>query len=92
MIDTEDQWELNIAFIYSKFFVACYNSSIGSALPIYLKHTRAHKDDEMLETMTMNNCHKFVDSSIRLALSVSDYESNNKWIINISKKLRSTFR
>ena len=44
MIDTEEQWKFDIgAFIYSKFFVACYNSSIGLTLPIYLKHTRAHK-------------------------------------------------
>ena len=59
--------------------------------PIYLKYTRAHKDDEMLETMNMNNWHEFLNSSIRLALSMSDYESNNKWIVNIGKKLRSTF-
>ena len=89
MIDTEEQWELDIgAYIYSKFFVACYNSSIGSVSPIYLKHTRAHKDDEMLN---MNNWHKFLNSSIRLALSMNDYESNNKWIVSFGKKLRSTF-
>ena len=92
-IDTEEQWELDIGvFIYSKFFAACYNSSIGSASPIYLKHTRAHKDDETLETVNMNNWHKFLDSSIRLALSMSDYKSDNKWIVNIGKKLRTTFR
>ena len=92
MIDTEEQWELDIAFIYSKFFVTCYNSPIGLNSPIYLKHIRAHKDDEMLESINMNNCHKFLDSFIKLALSMSDYESDNKWIVNIGKKLRSTFR
>ena len=56
MIDMEEQWELDIeAYVHSKFFVACYNSSIGLVSPIYLKHTRAHKDDEMLETMNINN-------------------------------------
>ena len=93
MIDTEKQWELDIgAYVYSKFFVACYNSFIGSVSPIYLKHTRAHKDDEMLETMNMNNWQEFLDSSVRLALSMSDYESDNKWILNIGKRFRSTFR
>ena len=93
MIDTDEQWELDIgAYVYSKFFVPCYNSSIGLVSPIYLKHTRAHKDDNMLETMSMNNWHEFLDSSIRLALSMSDYESNKKWIVNIGKKLRTTFR
>ena len=92
MIDTEEQWELDIAFIYSKFFVTCYNSPIGLNSPIYLKHIRAHKDDEMLESINMNNCHEFLDSFIKLALSMSDYESDNKWIVNIGKKLRSTFR
>ena len=43
----------------------------------------------MLETMNMNNWHEFLDPSIRLALSMSDYESDNKWIVNIGKKLRS---
>ena len=38
--------------------------------------------------MNMNNLHEFLDSSIRLALSMSDYESDNKWIVNIGKKLR----
>ena len=60
--------------------------------PIYLKHTRVHKDDEMLETMNMNKWHEFLESSIRLALSMSDCETDNKWIINTGKKLRSTFR
>ena len=46
----------------------------------------------MLETMNMNNWHEFLDPSIRLVLSMSDYESDNKWIVNIGKKLRSTFR
>ena len=93
MIDTEKQWELDIgAFVYSEFFVACYKSSIGSVSPIYLKHTRVHKDDEMSETMNMNNWHEFLDLSIRLALSMSDYESDNKCISNIGKKLWSTFR
>ena len=72
--------------------MACYNSPIGSALPIYLKHTRAHKDDEMLETMNINNWHEFLDSSTRLVLSMSNYRSNNKWIVNIGKQLRWTFR
>ena len=45
----------------------------------------------MLETMNMNNGHEFLNSSIRLALSMNDYESNNKWIVNIGKKLRLTF-
>ena len=56
MIDREEQWELDIgAYGYSKFFFPCYNSSISSVSPIHLKHTRAHKDDEILETMNMNN-------------------------------------
>ena len=46
----------------------------------------------MLETMNMNNWHGFLGLSIRLALSMSDYESDNKWIVNFGKKLRSTFR
>ena len=79
MIDTEEQWELDIgAYAYSKFFVTCYNSSVGSVSPIYLKHTRAHKDDKMLETMNMSNWHKSLDLPIRSALSMCDYESNNK--------------
>ena len=50
MIDTEEQWELKIgADVYSKFFVVCYNRSIGSVSPIYLKHTGVHKDDITLE-------------------------------------------
>ena len=69
MIDTEEQWEHYIgAYTYSKFFVSCYNSSIGSVLPIYLKHTRAHKDHKMLETTNMNNWHQVLDS----LLSMSD--------------------
>ena len=92
-MDTEEQWELDIgAYVYSKFFVAFYNSSIGLISPIHLKHTRAHKDDEILETMNMNNYHEFLDSYISLAPSMSDYESDNKWIPNIGKKLKSTFR
>ena len=87
MIDTEEQWELDMrAYIYSKFFVTCYNSSIGSVSPIYLKHTRARKDDKMLETMNMNNWHEVLDSSIRLALPMSDCESDNNWIVNTGKK------
>ena len=46
----------------------------------------------MLETVNINNWHEFLDSSIRLALSMSDYRSNNEWIINIGKQLRWTFR
>ena len=38
MTDTEEQWELDIGvYVYSKFFVACYNSSIGSRVPYLLK-------------------------------------------------------
>ena len=73
-------------------FVAPYNSSIGLVPPIHLNHTRAHKDDEMLKTMNMNNWHEFLDSSIRLAPSMSDYESDIKWFPNIGRKLKSTFR
>ena len=39
----------------------------------------------------MNNWHEFLESFIKLALSMSDCKSNNKWIVNIGKKLRSTF-
>ena len=93
MIDTEEQWELDMrAYVYSKFFVACYNSSIGSVSPIYLKHPRTRKDDKMLETMNVNNWHEVLCSSIRLALSMSDCESDNNWIVNTGKKPRSTFR
>ena len=56
MIDTEEQWEPDIeAFVYFKFFATYYSSSIGSVSPIYLKYTRVHKHDEMLETVNMNN-------------------------------------
>ena len=41
--------------------------------------------------MNMNNWHEFLDSFIRLALSMSDCKNNNKWIVNIGKNLRSTF-
>ena len=69
-IDTEEQWELDTAaFVYSKFFVANYNSgdiafTASGPGPIYCKHTKAAKDDDLLETMNENNWHEFLNGSI----------------------------
>ena len=67
---TEEQWELDAAaFVYSKFFVANYNSSHMTFTdsgpgPIYCKHTKVAKDDDLLETMNKNNWHEFLNGSI----------------------------
>ena len=69
-IGTEEQWELDAApFVYSKFFVANYNSSHMTFIdsgpgPIYCKHTKVAKDDDLLETMNKNNWHEFLNGSI----------------------------
>ena len=75
------------SFRLFQIFVTCYNSSIGSVSPIYLKHTRVHKDDEMLGTINMNNWNEFLDSSIRLALSMSDYKSATNGSLTLVKNL-----
>ena len=60
-IGTKEQWELDTrAFIYPKLFVANCNSShmtftASGPEPIYCKHTKAEKDDDVLETMNENN-------------------------------------
>ena len=78
----EEQWELDTgAFIYSKFHVANYNSEyliFNGKNPIYFKHTRAAKDDDILETMNENNWHELLKSSIKGALQGAT-RNDNQW-------------
>ena len=47
MIDTEEQWELDIgAVVYSKFFAVCYNSSIRPVPP--------REDEFMINSFRVN--------------------------------------
>ena len=93
-IGTEKQCELNAgAFVYSKYFVAAYNASypkLNRKDLIYCKHTRAMRDDVMLEAMNKNNWHKFLDSAIHGALT--GYRGDdNPWIKNIFTNLNHCF-
>ena len=91
-IDTEEQWELDTAvFVYSKFFVANYNSGhiafTASGLgPIYCKHTKAAKDDDLLETMNENNWHEFLNGCILNTLG-GICGRENQWLKNITVNL-----
>ena len=89
-IGTEEQCELDAGgFVYSKFFVAAYNASYltlnGKDL-ICCKHTRAMRDDVMLETLNENNWHEFLDSAIHGALTGARGD-DNPWIKNIFTNL-----
>ena len=59
--------------------------------PIYLKCTRAHRDDDLLETMNMNNWHEFLNS-LNMALNLNDYGGANRWVANIGENLRTCLR
>ena len=89
-IGTEEQWELDTAaFVYSKFFVASYNSSHMTFIasgpgPIYCKHTKAAKDDDLLETMNENNWHEFLNGSILNTLG-GIRGRENQWLKNITE-------
>ena len=76
-IGTEEQWELDAgALVYFKFFVAAYNASyltLNGKDPIYCNHTRAMRDDVMLDE---NNWHKFLDSAIHGALTGARGDDN----------------
>ena len=82
-IGTEEQWELDAgAFVYSKFCVGAYNASyltLNRKDPIYCKHTRGMRGDDMLETMNKNNWHEFLDSTIHGALTGARGD-DNPWI------------
>ena len=60
--------------------------------PIYLKHTRAHREDNLLETTNMNNWHEFLDSSLNMALNLNDFSGPNRWVTNIGENLTTCFR
>ena len=91
-IGTEEQWELDTtAFVYSKFFVANYNSNhmtfTASGLgPTYCKHTKAAKDDDLLETMKEKSWHKFLNGSILSTLG-GIRGRENQWLKDITVNL-----
>ena len=91
-IETEDQWELDtVAFVYSKFFVANYNSghmtfTASGPGPIYYKYTKAAKDNDLLERMDKNNWHKFLNGSI-LSILGGILGRESQWLKTITVNL-----
>ena len=93
-IGTEKQWELNAGVsIYSKSFVAAYNTSyltLNGKDSIYCKHTKAMRDNVILETTNENNWQNFLDSAIHGTLTGARGD-NNPWIKNIFTHLKHCF-
>ena len=87
-IGTEEQWELDtVAFVYSRFFVANYNSShitftASGPGPKCCKHTKAANDNDLLETINENNWHEFLNGSILITLG-GIRGRENQWLKNI---------
>ena len=69
----EEKWELDVdVFVFSKLIVANYNNEylvMNGIEPIYCQHSRATKDDVMLETMNEDNWHEFLDNAIEGSLT-----------------------
>ena len=81
-----------LLFILSSFLAAnkaSYLTLDGKDL-IYCKHTRAMRDDVMLDTMNKNNWHEFLDSAINGALTGARGDDNH-WIKNIFTNLNHCF-
>ena len=77
MIDTEEQWELDIgAVVYSKFFAVCYNSSIRPVPP---------REDEFMinsfrvniDTSDVNHTTYNMDSEVNLTQGEIKYVKEN---------------
>ena len=67
-IGNKEKLELDIdVFVFSKFIVENHNNEylvLNGIEPIYCWHSRATKDDVMIETMNENNWHGFLDNAI----------------------------
>ena len=77
-IGNEEKWELDV-FVFSKFLVANHNNEylvIRGIEPIYCRHSRATKDDMMIETMNENNWLEFPDNTIEGSLT-SEKDTKN---------------
>ena len=84
-IGTDEQYELDtVTFVY-------YNSShmtftASGPEPIYCKHTKTAKDDDLLETMNENNWHEFLNGCILSTLG-GICGRENQWLKNITVNL-----
>ena len=94
-IGNEEKWELDIdVFVLSKFLVANHNNEylvIRGIEPIYCRHSRATKDDMMIETMNENNWLEFLDNTIEGSLT-SEKDTKNDWIDNIFQNLHICYK
>ena len=97
LMDTEEQWELDVAVNkYSKFLVACYNKiylTLNNENMIFLRHSKSTTDDVMIKTMNGDNWHQFLSNSIRGALDdpqaadeAGCLHLEGQWIRNIFNK------
>ena len=89
-IGNEKKWELDIdVCVFSKSNVANHNNKyliMSSIEPFYCQHSRATKDDVMIETMNENNWHVFLDNAIKGSLTL-DKDIKNNWTGNIFQNL-----
>ena len=94
-IGNEEEWELDVkVFVFSKFIVANHNNEylvMSGIEPIYCRHSRATKDDVMIETMNENNWLEFLDNAIERPLSL-DKNIENDWIDNIFQNLHICYK
>ena len=94
-VGNEEKWELDVdVFVFSKFIVANHNNEylvMSGIEPIYCRHSRATKDDVMIETMNENNWLEFLDNAIERPLSLGK-NIENDWIDNIFQNLHICYK